>query len=230
MMSCRRRLLQSQGNEEKFLKYWWSADDDLVGGVWYDRKGSGVNWTAVGNVSKENGLIVTDGDEGYFFFNDNNKIFDLGNHFKVVFEGEIKRKINSQVNQNSIIDLGTVSNPSRSIGFFINTEGMFINWKMQGNLSDDNLGIIPDNLSKQVGGINSETFTSGLFEWGIRDKGNGYDEAYVAYNNDIGVYNTNVPKVQYNSFANRNYRISCGITSDYDSILRIKNIKIYVYD
>lgn len=64
MMSCRRRLLQSQENEEKFLKYWWSADDDLVDRVWYDRKGSGVNWTAVGNVSKENGLYITDGDKG----------------------------------------------------------------------------------------------------------------------------------------------------------------------
>ena len=90
MMSCRRRLLQSHGNEEKFLKRWWSADDDLVGRVWCDRKGSGINWTAKGNIKKENGLYITDGDEGYFIFNDYNRILDLGHHFKVVFEGEIK--------------------------------------------------------------------------------------------------------------------------------------------
>lgn len=236
MMNCRRRLLQSQGNEEKFLKYWWSADDDLVGGVWYDRKGSGVNWTAVGNVSKENGLIVTDGDEGYFIFHDYNRILDLGHHFKVVFEGEIKKKTSITKNSAAIIDLGSLTSANKNIGFTSKQIGMDINWKMQGNQSGANLGITNDNLSKQVGAINTETFTSGIFKWGVRDKDNGYDEAYVAYNDDIGVYNVNVPKLSYNEFA-KFYLSNCAIyyisrapEKDYNSILRIKNIKIYVYD
>lgn len=230
MMNCRRRLLQSQGNEEKFLKYWWSADDDLIGGLWCDRKGSGINWTAKGNIKKENGLYITDGDEGYFTFNDYNRILDLGHHFEVVFEGEIKKKTSFINYYAGIIDFGSIRNAIKNIGFSSRQSGMNINWKMQGNNSGINLGMLPSNVSKQVGAINTETFTSGTFKWGVRDKGNGYDEAYVAYNDDIGIFNVDVPKVQYNSFEVNSYYISRGFSPNYDCILRIKNIKIYVYD
>lgn len=91
-------------------------------------------------------------------------ILDLGHHFKVVFEGEIKKKT-TNLNSVSIIDFGSLTNVIKNIGFLIKQTGMFLNWKMRGNYSGVSIGITNDNLSKQVGIINNETFTSGIFEW-----------------------------------------------------------------
>lgn len=237
-MMLRRRGLMAMDHESKFLRHWWCGEDALSDGVLRDRMGTDFGW-------RMTDAVTWDGRQ-YHFAGDPTSYglatvpiyeIDLGHHFTVYLDGDLAKP--DVGDWSSFFDIGSVQSANKNIGFSTNLKGTFFNWKMLGNESDPGLYVnkvtnYPSELKLSGNGWNTVEATLSIL-----DKGNGYDKGVVSLNGYEYTYSCNVPKVRYTDFYQSNEKINTAILGGgtlIDSFgnlttkLRLRNLKIYVYD
>ena len=129
----RRRMLLSniENSDEKYLKHHWCGEDNLTNGVLRDRIGKDFNWLLQGNPMHENGMwIFQDLMTFGILSGKETKDWNLGHHFKLAFDIDVMK--GRYTNWSTFLDMGSVANTDKNIGFYINNQGVCVNWKLQG--------------------------------------------------------------------------------------------------
>lgn len=218
---------RNSDTDAKFLRYWWSGSDPLVDGKLTDRMGSGIDWSIHGSPQWTGTEYVFDTTSKYGEYPETAH-FDLGHHFRVVLDADLNPSIHHI--PSAFFDIGSVIEAYKNIGFSCTAGGINVNWKMEGNNSNPGLGPSSDSTCPDGLAISRNGWTPVNVEITIRDRGNGYDECYVANNGFSHIYTADVPKVRYADFDNRPAYLSRGAAPGYGIGMRFRDLKVYVYD
>lgn len=218
---------QKKQDEDQFLRYWWSGNDPLVNGKLVDRMGSGIDWYLYGAPVWTGTEYVFDSTARYGEY-PNCRDFDLGHHFKVVLDADLKTGVHSV--DSAFLDLGSVTSAQKNIGFSYTTAGVSFNWKMTGNDSNPGITCAKDATYPPDFVLPAGVWTAVNLTVEMRDRGNGYDECFIKDRANEFIFQENVPKVEYSGFINRAATLSKGYLQEYGIGMKLRNLKIYVYD
>lgn len=140
------------------FRYYLDARDGLQDGLWVDRFNPAIGWQPQGNCKHTgDGFTLSNTGNATMYMNQG-KLYDLGNHFKVVVE--------FTANADAFgMDFGSVTSTDKNISFQAANGFAEMNWKMQGNNSNPG---VKNAYSPMTAGRHS-------LVWEIRDAGNGYD-------------------------------------------------------
>lgn len=228
MLRRRMLLLDTINSDEKYLKHWWSGEDELENGILKDRMGTGFDWLIQGNPVHENGMLIFKNVNTYAVLSGKEtEDWDLGHHFKIMLDIDVMK--GNFPYWSAFLDMGSVTNASKNIGFIATDVGMAINWKLKGNSSNPGLHNnpnYPDNMKFDPLKWNT---VNGYIS--LVDKRNGYDKCVVKVNDQTYEYPVDVPKTEYKNMNNTSQSyLGRGVLNSYGTYLRLRDIKIYVYD
>ena len=217
---------QKNQSEEKYLRYWWSGSDPLINGKLVDRMGSGIDWTLFGNPAWTGTEYVFDTTAKYGTY-PNCADFNLGHHFKVVLDADLTMSV--YMYGSTFLDLGSVRKSGKNIGFFYNQSGAGCNWKMAGDNENHVLAPRKDTTYPRDFAL-AAGWPDVNLTMEMRDRGNGYDEFFVQDGEKEFTYQADVPEVEYSGFIAGVATLSRGFSASSGIGMKLRSLKIYVYD
>ena len=222
--------------ESGTLKYWWTADDAPVNSHWVDRV-SGLKFRLYGsNIYDSVNKIYDFGlstQYGQLNPHPNESNFSMGNHFRLDFDVYFNR--DASANTTTWFDMGSVTAAEHAIGFgfgYRTTSDSnlraLINWKLNGGTSNPFPSDGPDHPALPLEPADDFAHAVGYYE--IFDGGNGFDKAKVVINGRSLTSAAIVPHATYGPKWNQNV-LYIGRAYAYETIaIKIKHVKIWVYD
>ena len=207
------------------LKYWWSGKNAPYDNHWSERLSHGTHVMFLYNeyvYLYDNQYYEFSYNGGYGSRTLNDMQFDIGNHWRFVFDIGIDH---AETNS-TFVDIGSVAAANHAIGFGIFPGRISVNWKLNGNNSNPGIS----NLSHPgIPADNGFNRMRGYFE--INDGGDGYDRLSVMVNKKLVTYDVKIPQVHYGPSWDRNLLLfGRGHTNGYYAKCRIYDLRFYVID